>query len=89
MNTKWNLHDIRKKGVLLSLLFLLTGIIIGTAGLTMAGFDVNKLAENGRHKWYQTIQADHGALTFGVHFNDTCILYGAPVLPENGKPDTP
>lgn len=67
---KIRIQDIRKKAMLLSIIFLFTGAVISAVGFAMADFNVHNLKEEGSPKWYRTIHVEDGTLSLGVNLGD-------------------
>lgn len=63
---KRNFQEIRKKGILLGVVFLLAGTICTAVGFGMGHFRSDYLREDASPKWYRTIHLNEDGLWFGI-----------------------
>ncbi|OYO99957.1 hypothetical protein C8E03_107173 [Lachnotalea glycerini] len=71
------IKSFKKKAIMLSLIFILTGTIIFIAGFGFLGFNNNRLKEYAYNDtWYQTIHVNsNNELWFGIEFGDDIHLF--------------
>jgi hypothetical protein len=65
----------KRKCIILSLVFIIVGLLISTAGFGVAGFNYNHLKENAfDDAWYQTIHISDDNLWYGVDLGNNIHL---------------
>lgn len=65
----------KRRCIILSLIFILSGALISIAGFGVAGFNYNNLKENTLDDaWYQTIHINNDNLWYGVNLGNNIHL---------------
>lgn len=64
-----------KKCIHVGMIFILTGVIIGFTGWSMAGFKTEYFQESGKSEWYKTIHTTDEGMWFGIRFGDVDIMH--------------
>lgn len=68
--------NLKKKIVGISIIFILTGAVLGMTGFGMAGFDLSEFEKAQEPKWYQTIHVDDGQLRVGISIGKGRMIAG-------------
>ncbi len=72
------IKNYKRKGIILSLIFILTGAFISVAGYGIVDFNSKRLIECAKEDtWYQTIHVNSdNNLWYGIDLGDDVTLFG-------------
>ncbi len=70
------IQDFKKKYMIVSLIFIITGTIISIVGFGTAGFKYNRLKDDSvKDAWYQTIHINDKNFWYGIDLGDDIHLF--------------
>lgn len=65
------IKNFKRKGIRLSVIFIIAGMLLSLAGFGAAGFDYQRLKEGAADApWYQTIHTDGKGFWYGVDLGE-------------------